>query len=740
MKKLTAVIAALALIAGCTACAGGEKNTSGGNSSASSRRGGTVQTAAQTIYTEDRLAVPDDFYYPQGLAYAEDGSMLLIYNDMYFTVRAVRYDTELNMGESFVIEKGETEYLANFALTDAGLRAYSSRTVDGETLLSIRTFSADGKVVSTTELGDLDGHLDMNNILVNNVSFHGEDCLISFDRFAVIVDGSGKVTDYTDIENDATYTFGRDGGIICSFYKYSTRLDKLQNPKESELYENPNGSSVLRPPVIGDGDYPAYLALNDGVYGMSEEGEMVMLLNFTASNIKPSGITAIMPFGEGRFVACTGSGLLLLTVRPDDYKEERVTVIIGMHNHVNTSDLDLATDFASHCDGYQAEFREYDYDRDDLWADILADDSPDVYIPSTHNELYRYINLGALADFGELHENFGGLSEDDFLPNVVSGLKYKGKLYSMSGYFIPSLQLADRDVLSREQAKWNYDEFYGFVAAQPADMFIAEHYVMDEPTDVFSWLCGVNSADWIDYEKAECYFDSPGFVRLLEFCKNANCTGSYGNNYWETVSQEEIALDASENMSMLGRRKALFGNMLGGIRLDSFVNAAAAHSMSIDDVTFVSPPNNSRGGTFTVQGEYCVLTSGKCQQGGWEFVNYALSYDVQADPWQAWDFVTRKDAFDYILKTKFDTLNADDNEVSSGVNGYQFSYSDNITQEQLDYIRETVLSCDRLGVWDDKIGPILTEEFGRYIAGESSAKDCAKMIQNRVSIMLSEQS
>lgn len=738
MKKMVAILSALALIAACTACSDGNKDSSGKSSGVTS--GAVSEIAvAQTAYKGDKLPLPDDFYFPQTLACAADGSLLLIYDDMYFTVRAVKYDAELNMGASFDIEKEEGEYLSYFELTDAGLRALSSRGAeDGGTLLTVHTYSDDGKITDTTELGDLGGRLSMNGARVQNVSFRGEECLITLDNAAVIADGSGNVADYCDIDNGSTYAFDRDGGIICCFYKNATRLDKLRKPSESELSENPNDASMLKPPVMGDDHFAAYLPLNDGVYGMTADGAKVQLLDFIASGLKPSEIIAIMPFGEDRFVACTESELLLLTARPDDYTDARETVIVGMHNHVNTVNLDMATDFADKVDGYQAEFREYEYGRDDLWRDILADDSPDVYIPYDHGELYRYVNLGALADFGELHDKYGGMSEDDFLPNIVSGMKYKGKLYSMTGYFTPQLNIAKRGVLSREQAEWNYDEFYDFVASQPADMYLAEHYVMDEPAYVFTWLCGENISDWVDYDKAECYFDSPEFVRLLEFCKNANCIGSYGDSYYANVTPEQMSLDAAENMNMLGNQKALFGTLNGADRFDSFVTVAASHSMTLDDITLVYPPNNRRGGVFRPQDEYCVLTSGKCQQGGWEFVNYALSYDVLSDPWKPWDFSTRKDAFDYILKTKFDTMNTGDT-VNANVNGYMFSYDLSMTQEQFDYIKGVVLSCDRIGAWDDKLSPILTEEFGSYISGETSAEDCAKMIQNRVSIMLSEQ-
>lgn len=733
MKKMLALLSALALFTAFTACSDSGKGSSDISSGKSS-----VTSAAQTIYKQDKLSVPDDFYYPKSLVSMEDGRLMFIYNDMEFADRAVYYDAELNMGGSFNIERDENETLSNFTMTDAGLRAFSLRETDGVNVLSLKTFSEDGKVVSTTELSDLGEYIDTNGIYANSVSFHGEDCLISFFKSAVIVDGSGKVKEYTDITPDSVYSFDTGGSIICSISNYALRLEKLRQPTETELANNMTGASMLRAPVMGDGQYPAYLILDDGIYGMTADGGKVMLIDFTASNVKVSDIAAVLSLGEGRFIAYTDS-LMLLTIRPDDYKEERETVIVGVHDTIAPELRDIGTDFARCNDSYQVEFREYDTDRDDLWADILTDDSPDVYVPYDHGEVLRYINLGAIEDFGALHDKYGGMTEDDFLPNIVSGLKYKGKLYSMGMYFRPDLFMAARDVLSREDAKWNYDEFYDFVASH-SDMYLAEHGTMDDAESCFVWLCEKNSTDWINYEKAECYFDSPEFIKLLEFCKNANYIGSYGDSYYENITAEQLALDGAENMSYLGNKKVIFADGRYGVMIEGFTNAAAAHSMSLDDITFVSMPNNTRSGTFYMQDEYCVLTSGKCQQGGWEFVNYSLGYDVQTEDYAHSVFHTHKDAFEDMWEKNVKEMNDNDHEEHVNVGGYPFSYKPYVTPEQSDYIKEAVLSCDRLGIWDEKITPILHEEFGSYIAGETSAEDCAKMLQDRVSIMLSEQS
>ena len=728
MKKMIAFLCALALMAGCTSCA--EKS---GKSAVS------VSSAEQTMYKESSIDLPADYVYANCIFPTADG-LMLVYNDTDEHIRSVRYDAELNMGGSFVIEKGEGEWLSFFSETDDGnLRAFSSVSTDKEKAVAIKTFSADGKLVSAVDLGDLGGRLDMNNIFANAVTFHGDETLLSLDKDAILVGGDGQVKASVPLDMSESYTFDSEGGIICSNMNRHARLDKLKTPTESELRENPNGSSMQRPPVTGDGRYAAYLHLDDGIYGMSAAGDMTLLVDFIASQVSGAHISAFCPLGEGRF-AVLSTGLTLLTARPDDYVEERGTVLMGVHGNADQILRNTAVEFAKENDGYTVEFREYDTQTDDLKRDILAGDSPDVYIPTCHNEMIKYINLGAVADFAELHEKYGGISEEDFLPNVVNGLKHKGKLYSMAESYTPDIHMVNSEVLPRGQEGWDYGEFMDFVEALPDDMYLSEHHFLDNSVLAFDWLCQNNFSDWVDYEKAECCFDSPEFIRLLEFCKNANYIGEYGQGYWENTTEEERTLDAQEDLTLLGRKKALMGyRMPSGCRLWDIIGDAAAHSMSLDDITLVMQPNSSRHGSFRIdRAEYFVLKTGNCEQGGWEFLNYVLSYNNQMN--DTWGLChTRKDAFEDAWSNTFKEYENSDREVSGGLNNYRYTYTLTISRENFDYVKETVLACDKLGQWDWDISPILSEEFEQYIAGESTAEQCAEHIQNRVSLFLSEQ-
>ena len=67
---------------------------------------------------------------------------------------------------------------------------------------------------------------------------------------------------------------------------------------------------------------------------------------------------------------------------------------------------------------------------------------------------------------------------------------------------------------------------------------------------------------------------------------------------------------------------------------------------------------------------------------------------------------------------------------------------DNLSKEQRDYLEDLVLNANvsAMQVWDEDVQEIVDEEVQAYFAGEKTAKETAEIIQNRVSILISEQS
>ena len=63
-----------------------------------------------------------------------------------------------------------------------------------------------------------------------------------------------------------------------------------------------------------------------------------------------------------------------------------------------------------------------------------------------------------------------------------------------------------------------------------------------------------------------------------------------------------------------------------------------------------------------------------------------------------------------------------------------------LTQEQADSFKDYVNGATVVGNYDSDIMEIVTEEAAAYFAGDKTADEVAKLIQNRVSIYLGETS
>ena len=63
-----------------------------------------------------------------------------------------------------------------------------------------------------------------------------------------------------------------------------------------------------------------------------------------------------------------------------------------------------------------------------------------------------------------------------------------------------------------------------------------------------------------------------------------------------------------------------------------------------------------------------------------------------------------------------------------------------LTQEQVDDFKTLIDGATPGGAYDTDIQEILQDEAGAYFAGDKTADEVAKLIQNRVSIYLGENS
>ena len=154
-------------------------------------------------------------------------------------------------------------------------------------------------------------------------------------------------------------------------------------------------------------------------------------------------------------------------------------------------------------------------------------------------------------------------------------------------------------------------------------------------------------------------------------------------------------------------------------------------------MTWLTVPNKNAAGNIQAGNSilFSVVQGGDCTEGGWDFASYLMSYDYQSGLFPT--FAANKKVFDEKCRKEQKQLN-EGGKTSSVHNGYRVEYNCNISDEELDKMKEFILKHTALAGNDHVISDMIKEEFDSFINGETSAEECAEMLQNRISLYLAE--
>ena len=438
----------------------------------------------------------------------------------------------------------------------------------------------------------------------------------------------------------------------------------------------------------------------------------------------------------------------------DGEKTEPVTLTYTCLGSGLWLDEEVFFDFNRGRKDYNAKLKSYDSynDEDDyedkgaieqLKRDVITGDGPDILITSDRSLIELLADKGVFADLNEFMEKDPEVNRDTLLPNVLKALESSdGSLYALTPEFCVETMVLKSKFGQKEN--WTMDDMIDLFDSAPAS---ADHlYDYHERRFIFEhMLAGMDSL--VDYEDAECRFDSDDFVRMLEFVKKfpekretpdkLNEPEGFQNYYADRATW--LANDRTYIMPVeLGYD--------GDLRWTRDVEAK-------EDITLVGyPSENGKGGKIAPKGYFAILSTCSDKEGAWEFVRTYLSKDFQGRQeheelpmYQLKNircYSPRKDIFKEQMDDTMVVYNFDqekemyvpgDRDDDRGYRAF--------TQAERDDLERYILSCDTLaGAYDSDVKSICLEEAAVFFAGDCSAQQAADYIQNRCSILVSEQS
>ncbi len=696
MKKIIAFLTALITLCG-VSCS--EKNTDSSSRVSNNEQVQIVDNSR--IYKKSELPFPDELKGISSIFYNEkSGNIHIIGTDSEENIKICISDSSFSM-YSYVDLKLKIDYSKDenvaFAVSEDKIYAVISSAVQAEEneeisyTYRLKIYDNSGNELSVSDFAIDDSLLsDCLYKGIRSIRYAGENRLIlGIDSTFFLVDTEGNV------------------------------IETLTEETADDYMESTNG-------------YIRHYVESNGYYGITKDKTTEKLIDFTDSGL--SGINAISPIANGDFVCFMDRKLYRLSERNMAEYGEMQEITLAAAGYIDEIQPMIA-DFNAESNLYQIKLKNYsdsyEYSIEglenavnDLEIDIISGKIPDMVYLDT-NEIEKLSSKGAFVDLYEFMDSDSKYSRDAFLPNYLEAAERNGQLFSIAPTFTIKTIAAKSKHTNIQN--WTFEEFKDIYTSKSADMTLFES--ANNRNAVFNFLSD-DCNDFVDYGTHTCSFNSQDFINILEFSAKFPSVEEYS---WETTScRNDTALIST-----------LYIESFRDINLEK-------QSIFGDDITFAGFPSESgNGSVMTLSSQFAIMEDSSAKDGAWSFIRTFFSEDKYYGNINGIPVTKRgmKIAMAEALEPPYYIDGESNKKVPMKETGFNFTNGSSteitpMTEAEQAKYETFVRSITRAvsGHYDDKINGIVSEEVSRYFAGACSAEECAEMIQNRVSIMLSEQS
>lgn len=558
----------------------------------------------------------------------------------------------------------------------------------------------------------------------------------------------------TDKDGEPTVVYGDAGKTFTAHIDGTELIDKTECGRLS---------TSAYTMCSGFGDYTLMANLGTSLVGL-KEGEWVELTTNMESDIEFYGLSSIAMTGEDEFAAVqygdARSKLILLTAQDISNLKTKELVTIASFNQgsggIGQYDDEIKV-FNADSEDYRIEYKNYwndekmerDYDR--LRLDIISGDGPDI-IPFDSAFTVDSFNSGTFCDLYEFIDKEPDLSRKDFIPNVRKAFERGGKMVMMTPSFTYQTVTAKAGYAGVCE-NWSIDDMIEAYNAMPEGMYFFSRYEDSSPRAVY-FEETVMDYFFIDYDKAECWFDSPEFIKLLNF-----------------FNDNEIGLtwDEYDNLSGDFYHEDTTYDVLDGYKFVDFESGGMQSFLGIYDAVRVKyeggcvfvgfPYDGVKSGSYiNIPSCLGIVANSPHKEGAWSFLRYLVSDEYYHDKnsMHYYCFPVIESVFDEKAQMTVDgilTYPTDDNgkiidgdmvkqdwvfkRVDMDGNVISEKELEPFTQEECDHYKDMVKNSEVIR-YDNTIYNIIREEAMPFFNYECTAEECAAKIQNRAALYLSE--
>jgi hypothetical protein len=401
-----------------------------------------------------------------------------------------------------------------------------------------------------------------------------------------------------------------------------------------------------------------------------------------------------------------------------------------------------------------------------LNTEIISGNVPDLMLM---NQLpfSIYASRGLLEDLYPYLEKDAELGGKEALTQAARNVMEddNGKLLQVASGLTPITVLGDSRIVG-SKVGWTMADLNAALTANPGARPFS--FYMDRQ-QMLSAILIYNIDEYIDFEGGKVYFDSPEFISLIEFIKTFPEEFDWDSNYEYKDEMVEIL-----NGKQLGNMTS-FGNF------DDYMRYEAQFGGNLAFKGF--PCESENGSAFFPQSPMAMSTKCSNKDAAWKVMSMLISEKFQTS--YNWYFPTNQKVFDKMAKDamtdvtenpygsgKGKTYSSRESAMVSAASSVSpvpdsvveepqgtitkddgtkiypkgWYYFDNqefpyyaMTQEQYDKLLDFMNSVTKLAQENEQLSKIINDELSPFFAGQKSAADTVKIIQNRAHMYVSEQ-
>ena len=352
-----------------------------------------------------------------------------------------------------------------------------------------------------------------------------------------------------------------------------------------------------------------------------------------------------------------------------------------------------------------------------LNADITAGNEPDIYDLWSLTSA-NYVSKGLISDLKPWFEQDSEINYEDMIPSATAALERDGHLYDFVPSFTVTTVFSSEDRIGRTE-HLTISDFLDLAQQHGAQQMFGAGMTRD---GFLTRLIAYTGKEYVDRVHGTCSFDSPEFVRLLQYLSQLP------EEKDETLGDWERIYFGKEDLYCTGG-----GNLIRWICYADSVFGGESRSIGF-------PATNGNGVAMTPTIRLGMSAKSEVQDGVWAFFKFLLSDSFQ---YKVGDVPMMQNALDRIIEKWVSEM---DGEKALGLVGVMDGQRFNTTiplatldDNKKERAIQIIQSIDCVNEYDSNLFDIIWQEVNAYLGGGKTAEQAAASIQSRASIYMAEQ-